>query len=320
MKVNTKMEYENPLQKEVFSKGRTMRMTYLIFSCLIVAGLLISPFSKAQVEVTQTKSTITGKSSFILESIPESMLDHFNINFYTYFFGSDQGGNNAKGNLNTVSVEAELAGLDNELAQAITDEAYAYFVQKWKERGINVTCPSEAEIEASKYFSKDKSKGKAEIVKPGIYQEGNQFAKYVRVLPTGTSQVKKDYYGNMVYGNAAFFPGDYTGNLSRVNFHFDLNFIEFKAGFGTNASIKGTPGLKSTAGGSLSLMMKAKPLAIAYSNEGTGGADFYDSFDDSSKWIITINKDKYKVLALEMIKKSIDSQMAEYDANVAKEK
>ena len=204
--------------------------------------------------------------------------------------------------------------------QEITDEAYAYYLDKWKSKGITVKCPTPAEIEATKQFTKDKGKGKAELVNPGIYQEGNAYAKYLRVLPTNAAQVKKEYYGNFVYGNAQFFPPDFKGNVSSVNFHFDLNFISFRNGFGTNASIKGTTGLKSTSGGSIVFWAKAKNLAASYTNECVGGTDFYDSFDKGSKWVVKINKEKYKALALQMIKKSIDDQFAEYDKDVAKAK
>jgi hypothetical protein len=146
--------------------------------------------------------------------------------------------------------------------------------------------------------------------------------------------VKKEYYGNFVYGNAQFFHPDYSGNFSSVNFHFDLNFITFKNGFGSQAAVKGKVGLSSTSGGSIVLWVKAKNLAAGYSNEGIGGKDFYENDDNSklfaetekgsrssnTKWKIKINREKYKATALEMIKKSIDSQFAEYDANVAKEK
>ncbi|MBP7810537.1 MAG: hypothetical protein KA163_14690 [Bacteroidia bacterium] len=304
----------------------------IILTCTLSA--LICTSSLAQVEVEKSKGTLTGKSSLLAENIPESILDHFNVNFYTYFKGSDEGGNNAKGSFNTASIEAELDGLDTKLAQEITDEAYAYFLEKWKSKGVTVKCPTAAEIEATKQFTKDKGKGKAELIAPGSYTEGNAYAKYLRVLPTNAPQVKKEYYGNFVYGNAQFFPTDFSGNTSSVNFHIDINFISFKNGFGTKAAIRGKVGLKTTAGGSVVLWVKAKNLAAGYSNEGIGGSDFYEhdgnsklfsgtdegSFASHSKWIVKINKDAYKAKTLELIKKSIDSQFAEYDEDVAKAK
>ena len=170
-------------------------------SLTVFASLLLNSIGFSQVELDKTKSTLTGKTSVLLESYPETILDHFNINFYNYFKGSDDGGNNAKGTFNSVSVEAELEGLDNKLAQEITDEAYAYYLDKWKSKGVNVKCPSVIEIEATKQFTKDKGKGKAELVNPGIYQEGNAYAKYLRVLPTNAPQVKKEYYGKTNYEN-----------------------------------------------------------------------------------------------------------------------
>lgn len=289
--------------------------------CILSILVLLSFNAIAQVEIEKTKSTLTGKNTILTESFPNTTLDHFNINFYNYFFGSDAGGSNAKGTLNTVSIEATLEGLDNALAQEITDEAYQYYLGKWKERGIMVKSPTTAEIEATKQFEKDKSKGKAEIVMPGVYPGGNAYAKFITVIPTNAPQVKKEYFGNFVYGNAQFFPPDFKANISSVNFHLDMNFISFRNGFGTNAFIKGTAGLKSTSGGSLVLWAKAKNLSASYSNEGVGGNGFYDAFDSgSSKWKIVINKAKYKALALEMIKKSIDGHFAEYDVNLAEAK
>lgn len=288
--------------------------------CMLSILVMLGLNSIAQVEIEKTKSTLTGKNTILTESFPSTTLDHFNINFYNYFFGSDAGGNNAKGTLNTVSIEATLEGLDNALAQEITDEAYLYYLGKWKERGIMVKCPTPAEIEATKQYTKDKSKGKAEIIAPGVYQGGNAYAKFITVIPSNAPQVKKEYFGNFVYGNAQFFPTDFKGNVSSANFHLDLNFISFKNGFGSNASIKGTAGLKSNSGGSLVLWSKTKMLAASYTNEGIGGAGFYDTFDNGgAKWKIVINKAKYKALALEMIKKSIDGHFTEYDENLAKE-
>ena len=289
-------------------------------SLTIFATLLLNNICFSQIEIDKTKSTLTGKTGILTETYPETILDHFNIGFYNYFKGSDEGGNNAKGTYNSVSIEAELEGLDNKLAQEITDEAYAYYIEKWKSKGLNVKCPTPSEIEATKQFVKDKGKGKAELINSGVYQEGNAYAKYLRVLPTNAAQVKKEYYGNFVYGNAQFFPTDFQGNVSSVNFHFDLNFISFRNGFGTNASIKGTTGLKSSSGGSIVLWAKTKNLAASYTNECVGGTDFYDTFDKGSKWVVKINKEKYKSLALQMIKKSIDDQFAEYDKDLAKAK
>jgi hypothetical protein len=113
-----------------------------LFGTILIASL--NTFG--QVEIDKTKSTLTGKNSLFVESIPESVLDHFNINFYTYFMGSDAAGNNGKGTANTASIEAELDGFDNKLAQEITDEAYSYFIEKWKSKGITVKCPTPAEI------------------------------------------------------------------------------------------------------------------------------------------------------------------------------
>lgn len=283
--------------------------------------VMLSMVAYSQVTVEKSKGTLTGKGSLLLESVPESMLDHFTITFSTWVFASDAGGNNAKGTANSVSVEASLENFDNALAQEITDAGYAYFLEQWKSRGINVTCPTAAEIEASKQFAKDKSKGKAEIVNPGVYAGGNNYVKNVTVTPTNTLQVKKDYYGTMVYGNGAFFPGDFTGNLSRVNFNMNINFMDFTAGFGTNASLKGKPALKSTSGSSLVLWIKTKNLAAGYSCEGNGGTDFQDGIDNAGgKWKLKVNREKYKAAAIELVKKSIDSQFAKYDEDLAKEK
>jgi len=287
------------------------------FTTLLVATLCLS--SIAQVEIEKSKSTLTGKNSVLVESIPESILDHFNINFYNYFYGGDSGGSTAKGTHNTVTIEAEL-DIDNQLAQQITDEAYSYFLEKWKARGITLRCPTAAEIEATKQFTKDKGKGKAELLAPGTYTYGNNFAKYITVIPANAPQVRKEYYGNFVLGNSQFFPTDFKGNTSAINFHMDVNFISFRNGFGTNASVTGKAGLKSNSAGSIVLWAKTKNLAASYTNEGLGGSDSFDDFEKGAKWKVKINKEKYKANVLEMIKKSIDSQLAEYDADVAKEK
>jgi hypothetical protein len=294
------------------------------FILSLSAFIFCSSQIHAQVEVEKTKGTLTGKNKLIVLPIPESLLNSFSISYYNYFFGSDAGGNNAKGNFNTVSVEATLEGLDNQLVQEITDEAYTYYLNKWKERGIIVKCPTVQEIEATKSFEKDKKKGKAEILNSGVSQEGNNYAKYLSVIPANTYQVKKEAYGNSALNNSHYFV-DYRDSktTSNVSFNFALNFISFKTGFGSSASISGKTGLKSTCSSSYTVLEGAKPLFANYSNEASGGSDFVESCEGckgGSKWKVKINKEKYKSVAIEMIKKSIDALFAEYDADVEKEK
>ncbi len=286
---------------------------------LFFVAILFYSNSFAQVEVSKAKSTITGKGSQLLEDIPDVRLDNFTVSFVTWLFGADEGGNNAKGTYNSVSATAELGNFDAQLAQEITDEAYLYYLDMWKARGLNVTCHSATEIEGSKYFAKDKEKGKAEIVAPGAYLKEDKYIKTLTVVPSNTVQVKKEYYGNYVYGNTQFFI-DYTKNASSVAFNCSLNFAEFKAGFGTNAFLKAEPALKITSASSLNKSVKAKFTIAGFSSDGNGGATYLDTIDESNTWVFKINRENYKASAIDLIKKSIDSHFAEYDTIIAKEK
>lgn len=287
-----------------------------LWICLVALAIDTS----AQVKIEDSKSTLSGKNDLLLTPIQVALLDHFTINFYNYQYASDNAGNNAKGNANSVAVEAMLKNLDNQTLQEITDQAYDYYTAEWLKRGFTVKCPSAAEIEASKPFTKDKNKGKAEVRIGGAYPEDQKVTKYTTFLPSNTAQARKEAYGSFSYGNNQFFPTDFKSDVASVNFHLDLNFINFTSGFGSQASVKGMAELTSTSGGSLVIWAKTKFLTAGYYNKGTGGSDFYDAFDKGTPWVITANPEKYKTLALEIIKRSIDSQFAEYDANVAKEK
>lgn len=288
-------------------------MKTLITFC---TATLICFASIAQLEV-KTKTTIAGKNSVLLEDTPDVNLGAFYVQFTTWVLAGDEGGNNAKGTYNSVYVTTELSNFDNAFAQEITDEAYAYYLDMWKARGLNVTCATAAELEATKTFAKKKEK--LEIVNSGAYLTESKYAKTLTVLPSNTVHVKAEAFGVTAFSNGGYFL-DFTKSGADASFGAVLNFVEFKTGIGSQSFIKAEPSLTITSGSGINKNAKAKYVGLGLNTTGTGSADFLETIDKGDTWKFIINREKYKSAAMELIKKTIDDQFAEYDAIIAKEK
>lgn len=300
-------------------------MKKLIYSLCIV---FLSLQASAQVEAGKVKNTIAGKGSTLALPIERIMLDNFQVTLYLLGGATDQAGSGV-GTV-SVGVRATLNQVDEALAQEITDEAYAYYVAQWKKRGAEVFCPSKAELEASKKYSKAAAKGEG-VIRSGVaVRTSDKDTDYLTSWPAGTNIAFSGSTLVPAWGNAVHMPSDFKGNYFYGSFNATVNFVDFKtAKLGSTASVKGNPQLTSFTSMGLSVWEKTKFGVYSGSQELTGTTDYYDDVTQEQKNILTsqfnfwnymANREKYKSNALEMIKKSMDDMFADYDATVAKEK
>jgi hypothetical protein len=281
----------------------------------------------AQVEVGKAKNTIMGKGKLVAMPASELLFDHFQITFNLYKFAEDQGGSSNVALSAKVGVKARLKEVDEALAQEITNEGYAYFVEQWKKRGVTLTFAPKADLEASKAFEKARKKNKpTNIINGGVWNnEGKKVHMFV-VWPEGVDIASSGEGLSTKFGNAAHFFALGTGRWT--SFNASIDFITFKtAKLGSAASVKSRPQLSLTGGLTTNTWEKYKVGAYLGSITADGIEDFYSDVVDQNLKALNIkmvnkhyiaDKTRFKANVMEMIKSSIDASFADYDEVVAK--
>lgn len=293
-----------------------MKKTLLIlFATIFVASL------SAQVEVGKAKNTIMGKGKLVATPVSELLIDHFHLTFNLYKFAEDQGGGGAQ-----VGVRTRLGGMDEALAQEITNEAYAYFVESWKKRNISVTKADKSVMTSSKVYSKAEKKGKAKIINGGVFEDKQKKSHTMQAWPTGVDIASSGEGPLATYGNAKHMWQYGIGNST--GFNGTVDFIDFKtAKLGSTASVTSKPKLSIRGSFVSTIWAKNKVGGYIGSIETEGITDYYtEKNNDGMEFlgakvvddVYMIDRDKFKINTLEMIKKSIDAQFADYDEVVAK--
>ena len=293
----------------------------------ILTLLFISTTVLSQVEVGKAKNTIMGKGKLVGASYDEVLFDNFNLTFNMYSYAEDQGGSNNVALSAKVGVRASLAGVDEALAQEITDEAYAYFKSSWEKRGKKVTFASKSEIEGSKIFSKAKSKGKqANFINGGIWENKAKNVHQMTVWPSGVDIPQAGEGMNYKVGNAAFVP-NYL-DMKYTSFSGNIDFISFKtAKLGSTASVRSFPQLKLTGGLNATVWAKNKVGGYLGGISADGLEEYYKEIKDenlevlNSKMVMksyVIDRAKFKANVIEMLKASMDASFTDYDEVVAK--
>lgn len=300
-------------------------------AAIALALLFVTPLL-AQVEMGKTKQTIMGKGKLLGVKQQEMILDNFGINIILYNFAEDQGGNAAKGNMAQVGVRANLVEVDEAMAQEIVNEAYAYFVEQWKSRGVTVVSPTKEELEATKKFSKAKSKGKkADIISGGTWDNQGKKHHDMWAWPEGTNIASSGSGPLAANGNFSHFMLE-KGDAGYTSFSSTINFIKFKtAKLGTVASVKSFPGLFCVNTMTANVWQKNKLGGYLGSNESKGIEDFFTEINDddmgvnlgavSSKLVMknyVADKEKFKANVIEMLKKGMDDMFTDYDLQVEK--
>lgn len=290
------------------------------------AAILLATMSFAQVEVGKAKSTIMGKSKLVATPVSELLIDHFHLKFNLYKFAEDQGGSNNVALSAKVGVRARLGGMDQALAQEITDEAYAYFVDQWKKRNITVTMADKSVMENSKPYVKGKKKGNASIINGGAYEDKQKKSHTMQVWPSGVDIASSGQGAMANYGNAKHMWQFGVGNSTAFNATID--FISFKtAKLGSTASVKSKPQISMTGYMGATIWAKNKVGGYIGGIESKGAEEYYTEAKDESMEalgskvvdrVYMIDREKFKSNVLEMIKKSMDANFADYDAVVAK--
>ncbi len=292
----------------------------------LIILILFGYFSFAQVEVGKAKSNVMGKGKLVATPVSELLLDHFHIMFNLYKFAEDQGGSSNVALSAKVGVRARLGGVDEALAKEITDEAYSYFVEQWKQRNINVTMADKAVMEKSKPYAKGMKKGNANIVNGDVYDNRQKKSHTMQAWPTGVDIASSGSGPLAKYGNAHHMWQFGMGNSTAYNATID--FISFKtAKLGSTASVKSKPQLKMNGYMGATIWEKNKVGGYMGNIETKGTEEYYSSADDESMEalgakvvdrVYKIDREKFKANVLEMIKQSMDANFADYDAVVAK--
>lgn len=302
-------------------------MKHFFLSFLFVLTIHLS---LAQVEFDKVKNTLGGKSSTLTVPMDRVMLDNFQLTFVLLGGASDQAGSGV-GTV-SVGVRASLDKVDEALAQEITDEAYAYFVEQWKKRGSELYSPTKADLEASKKYSKAAEKGQGQI-RSGVTirntDEGKSYNNLV-AWPSGTNIAFSGTDLLPMWGNSAHLPPDFKGNFFGTAFNSTINFIDFNtAKLGSTASVKGNPQLIASNSIGVTVWEKTKFGVYSASQAATGISEYYDDVTQEQKnilnsqfnfWNYQTNREKYKTNVLEMVKGSMDAFFADLDAVIAKEK
>ncbi|MFT6868721.1 MAG: hypothetical protein ACJA08_003576 [Cyclobacteriaceae bacterium] len=289
---------------------------------LVTLAIFTANYLLAQVELGKTKNNLSGKNGIIASPSDKIMLNDFSINLVLYGFAEDQGGGGAQ-----VGIRAHLTQVDEPLAQEMVNEAYAYFVEQWKKRGVEVYSPSIEEIEATKKYSKAKSKDNAKIISGGTFDNKEKKNHNMMAWPEGTNIASSGSGPLVAHGNSAHVVPDYKGNFSYTSFNTTINFIEFKtAALGSTASVRTMPQLKASNGLSVIKWEKTKYVLYTANNNPEGIEDFYSDLDkdgfeflgtSSNDWNYIADVAKYKSNVMEMIKKGMDDLFTDYDAVVA---
>lgn len=298
-----------------------------LITVLLTASIVQLGFG--QVEVGKTKSTIMGKGKILGQSVNELGLDNFHLNFNLYKYAQDEGGSSNVALSAKVGVSASLGGVTEELVQQLTNEAYAYWIEQWKKRGVTITNQSKEDIESSKAFSKAKSKGKmANIMNGGVWNNDQQKGQHTMMAwPEGVNIPSSGEGMTYKGGNAAHYGPGYGGQWT--SFGATIDFIEMKtAKLGSTASVRSIPRLTASGGHNVSIWEKNKIGGYLGSVSVEGIEDFYTEVTDdkdievlNSKRVIQtyhIDKDKFKANVMEMLKASIDASFTDWDEVKAK--
>lgn len=293
-----------------------MKRLLTIATIIGLAGPLL-----AQVEMGKTKNTIMGKNKLLLVETNQMVLDNFSINLILYGFGEDLGRDGAQ-----VGIRADLTQIDEALAQEIVNEAYAYFVEQWKQRGVEVITPSKSEIESSKKYSKNASKGKnARIMNGGTWDNHTKKNHNIAAWPEGANLAFSGSGPLALNGNCAHgLCYDAKFNGFNTAFSSTINFIKFKsAALGSAASVKAFPRLTAANSLTATTWQKGKVGGYIGSNSAEGIEDFYSDVEQkeidvlnssANMWNYIGDKAKYKANVLEMIKKGMDDMFADLEA------
>jgi len=297
------------------------KLSLTILSVFIVTGLM------AQVEVGKAKSNIMGKSKLMAMPVSELLMDHFHVNFTLYSYAQDAGGSSNVALSSKVGVKSNLVEVDKALAQEITNEAYAYFVDQWKQRGVTLTLASKEDLESNKVYQKAvKKKKPASIINGGVNEVSEKKVHTMQAWPEGVNIASTGNGPLAKYGNGAHFfvPGEgkWTG------FNATMDFISYKtAKIGSSASVKSRPKLTLTGGLFTQIWEKFKIGGYLGGISAEGTEDFYsdvkkDEISALGTKMVTNNyvadRAKFKTGAIELLKASMDASFADYDETVAK--
>ncbi|MFY0688722.1 MAG: hypothetical protein JXQ90_16230 [Cyclobacteriaceae bacterium] len=289
-----------------------------ILVTLTLVAVMSSGF--AQVEVGKVKGAIVGKGKLIAIETDKMTLDNFSVMVNRYKFAEDQGANGAQ-----VGIRASLGNVDEALVQEITDDVYAYFVLKWKERGVEVVVPTKAEIESSAKYSKAVKKGKeANIISGGAWVNEGKKINQITVWPNGVNIGSSGSGPVAAFGNAANLGLDGSGSGYFTSYTASVDFIEFKtAAIGSTAQVKTFPKLSSYNTLGATKWQKNKVAMFGANNQANGLEEYYSERKDSDignlgMWEYVADQAKFKANVTELIKKSMDEQFANYDAEVEK--
>lgn len=287
----------------------------------VLLMLLASTYAFSQVEVGKAKSTIMGKGKLLATPVSELLIDNFSVTFNMYKFDEDRGSNGAQ-----VGVRARLGGLDEALAQEITNEAFAYFVEGWKKRNITVTMADKSVMMKSKPYTKADKKGKANIVNGGVYDNRQKKSHTMQAWPEGVDIAFSGDGPLATVGNAKHMWQYGVGNST--GFNATIDFISFKtAALGSTASVTSKPGLNMTGNLVATIWAKNKVGGYIGSIETEGIKDYYTEVSDDEMEFLgakvvddvyMIDKAKFKANVMDMLKQSMDASFADYDAVVAK--
>ena len=298
---------------------------------LFSTALLLVASLNAQVEMSKTKQTLMGKNSLIGDAPSKFTLDNFSINFILYAFAEDEGGSSNVAKSSKVGVRTDLSGIDSILALEITNESYAYFIEQWKKRNVEIHVPTVAEIEASKKYSKAKSKGKKHSIVSGETFDDHSKKNHNMIAWPNEVYIGSCGSGPMAAnGNYQVIGLDKTFSGSYTSFNSTVSYISFKtAKLGSTASVKTFPQLKAENNITAQNWKKGKVGNYIGSNSAKGIEDFYSEVKKEGNevmnssynfWNYIADVAKYKSNVLEMIKKGMDDLFADYDRVVAENK
>ncbi|MFY0599554.1 MAG: hypothetical protein JXR03_07765 [Cyclobacteriaceae bacterium] len=298
---------------------------------ILISIIFIANLATSQVEVGKTKNTIMGKSKIIGQIENELTLDDFGITINLYAYGEDKGGGMGSSATATVGVRTHLSDVDEPLAQEIANEAYAYFVEAWKKRGVTVAVPSKSEIEKSKNYAKAAKKGKANINSGGTFDDAQKKSHKMMAWPSDVNIASAGEGPAAKNGNFQVMMWEMLAkNAGYTSFTTTVNFMTFKtAKLGTTASVTAKPRLTADNNFTAGRWMKNKVGGYIGSNNVEGIEDFYTEVDkdgfeflgaSSNDWNYIADKAKFKSNVMEMITKGMDDLFADYDAVVADNK
>lgn len=291
----------------------------------ISLAILLAMPVLGQVEMKKTKNTIMGKKKLVATPTDKLVLDNSGLIVNLYKFAEDQGGSNNVALSAKVGVRASLSEVDEALCEEIAQEAYDYFVEQWKKRGVSVVSPTQEDIEASKAWSKAKKKGNnATINVGGSWVNKGKKHHQIWAWPKGIKIANSGKGPMAKYGNFANLLLDSKGNGFYTSISTTIDFIEFKtAKLGSTASVRSIPQLTVSNTMTAQFWQKNKVGGYTGSNSAKGIEDFYSEVKEeevsalNSKVVMNnyvADKAKFKANVMEMIKKGIDDIFADFDA------